>query len=453
MQMRDQTNHLAAFAGMDVQCALTLAAHVIGCLMLIARAGLASDAPADQEPIRYSSPEVHDPIARLQERLDRGDAVLKFDRQHGYLRSVLELLEVSVSSQGLVYSKTSFQRDRISPETPRAVYFGDDVYLGWVQYGEVVEVSAVDPQKGAIFYTLAQQPQERPRFRRQTHECLQCHDSSLSQGVPGHFVRSVYPDPRGQPILSAGTFVTGHQSPLRERWGGWYVTGRHGAQVHMGNLIVRDREQRERPEKIDLAAGGNLDSLQGECDITPYLAPTSDLVALMVLEHQTQMHNLLTRANHQTRLALRDEAVLLKALGRDAPARLDSTASRIRSVGEPLVRYLLFADEAPLLEPVSGSSAFARDFAARGPRDARGRSLREFDLSRRMFRYPLSYLIYSESFDGLPQEMQDYVFGRLWTILSGRETSGKFERLSADDRRAIIEILRETKPGLPDEWR
>ena len=196
----------------------------------------------------------------------------------------------------LSFPRPASRQRRISPETPRAIYFGDDVYVGWVQLGEVLELTAIDSQKGAIFYTLPQEPVDRPQFRRQTHDCLQCHDSSLSKGVPGPFVRSVYPDPRGQPILSSGTFITGHQSPLRERWGGWYVTGTHGKQVHMGNLLVREREHRDRPEKIDLTASGNRTDLGGLCDTTPYLALISDIVALMVLEHQTQMQTLLTRS-------------------------------------------------------------------------------------------------------------------------------------------------------------
>lgn len=413
----------------------------------------ASDFDADREPISYSSAQLDDPVSRLQQRLDRGEAELHYDRQHGYLKSVLEQLNVPISSQGLVFSKTSFQRDRITPETPRALYFNDDVYIGWVQRGDVVEVSAVDSQKGAVFYTLSQHPDDHPRFQRQTHECLQCHDSSLTQQVPGHLVRSVYPDSRGQPILSAGTFVSGHQSPIRERWGGWYVTGTHGRQVHMGNVVIRDRKEAAHPAKIDLTGGANCTDLAGRCDTAPYLSPHSDIVSLMVLEHQTQMHNLLTRANYQTRLALRDEVALAQALGRAAGERLDSTRSRIRSVGEPLVRYLLFADEAPLAEPVAGTSPFTSEFSARGPRDKKGRSLRDFDLTRRMFRYPLSYLIYSAAFESQPGPLKEYVYDRLWQILHGEDRSGRFSNLTEDDRRAILEIVRDTKPDLPDSWR
>jgi len=407
----------------------------------------------EQEPVSYSSPAVDDAVARLQKRLDAGEAILKYDDCNGYLRSVLELLEIPVSSQMLVFSKTSFQRDRISPAAPRAVYFNDSAYVGSVQQGEVIEISAVDPQKGSIFYTLDQQPAERPVFRRQTHNCLQCHDSSMSLGVPGHVVRSVWPDANGLPILSAGTFVTNHSSPLYERWGGWYVTGTHGDLRHMGNVCVPRSRDHQSPAAIDRSSGANVVDLAERCDIAPYLAPHSDIVALMVFEHQTHAQNLITRANHQTRFALRDEETMNRALGRAADERLDSTTSRIKSACEPLVAYLLFAEEVPLSATIQGTSTFAAEFAGRGPRDSRGRSLRDFDLERRMFRYPLSYVFYSDAFSALPGAAKDYIHRRLWQVLAGEDTSRKFSHLTEPVRQAVLEIVRETVPDLPDYWK
>jgi hypothetical protein len=417
------------------------------------RASAQYGATYEQEPVSYGSPEVNDPVARLQKRLDAGEAVLKYDDRQGYLRSVLEHLEIPVSSQMLVFSKTSFQRDRISPAAPRAVYFNDSTYIGSVQQGDVIEVSAVDPQKGAIFYTLDQQLAERPVFRRQTHNCLQCHDSSMSLGVPGHVVRSVYTDANGLPILSAGTFVTNHSSPLSERWGGWYVTGTHGDLRHMGNVCVPRPADHRAPPAIDRSSGANLVSLAERCETSPYLSPHSDIVALMVFEHQTHGQNLITRANHQTRFALRDQEMMNRALGRAADERLDSTTSRIKSACEPLVAYLLFADEMPLSAKIEGTSSFAADFSARGPRDSRGRSLQDFDLEHRMFRYPVSYLIYSEAFGALPAAAKDYVYRRLWQVLSGEDTSQKFKHLTEPVRQAIIEIVRETLGDLPVYWK
>ena len=402
-------------------------------------------------PVNYRETEPDNVVSRLQKRIDAGKVDLKYDAEHGFLRSVLAELNVPLSSQVLVFTKTSLQRQRIAPKTPRALYFNDDVYIGFCQNGDVMEVSAVDPQLGTVFYTLTQKnPIEKPRFVRQYDSCLICHGASLTRGVPGHMVRSVYPDDGGYPILSAGTFRTDHTSPLKERWGGWYVTGTSAGQTHLGNCIVRDNE---RPEDIDNTAGSNVTNLRGRFKTSAYLTPHSDIVALMVMEHQAEAHNLITRANFQTRVALHDETQLNKELGKPAGHRWESTTSRIKSAAEPLVKYLLFSGEAKLTGAVRGTSGFAEEFAKKGPKDPQGRSLRDFDLERRMFRYPCSYLIYSPAFDAMPAEAKDYVYRRLWDVLNGKDPSPDFAHLSAADRKAILEILIATKPNLPDYWK
>jgi hypothetical protein len=302
-----------------------------------------------------------------------------------------------------------------------------------------------------VFYTLDQTEAERPRFIRQTDHCLQCHGSTATRGVPGHLVRSVYTASDGEPVLSLGSFRVNHATPLKQRWGGWYVTGTHGKQTHLGNLILRDPP--ERPEDIDNRDGQNCARLPGRLDATKYLSPHSDIVALMVLEHQAQAHNLIARASFETRLAMYQNADFNRALGKPADFVWDSTQSRIQSAGGELLRYLLFCDEAPLGDPVKGTSTFAADFAARGPRDRKGRSLRDFDLRRRMFKYPCSYVIYSPAFDALPAEVKGYVLQRLGKVLTGQDTSTAYKHLSAEDRKAILEILRETKPALTEGWK
>jgi hypothetical protein len=303
---------------------------------------------------------------------------------------------------------------------------------------------------GTVFYTLDQEPVDKPAFRRQTDNCLMCHGSSATQNIPGHVVRSVFPDPQGQPILSSGSFRIDHTSPFEKRWGGWYVTGTHGRMEHLGNLIIGGRAA---PERIDNAAGLNRQQLPTAVDATQYLTPHSDIVALMVLEHQTQGHNLITRANFLSRMALFQQEELNRALGKPQDERWDSTTSRIKDAGEPLVKYLLFHNEAKLTDKVSGTSEFAEEFQARGPRDAEGRSLRDLDLERRLFRYPCSYLVYSASFRQLPDVMREYVWQRMWEVLSGRDTSKDFAHLSSADRQAIVKILRDTHPELPDYWK
>lgn len=404
----------------------------------------------EQEPINYSTAPVNDPVARLQKTLDEGTVKLEFDKELGYLKSVLQSLDISPSSQMLVFSKTSFQLSRISPSTPRAIYFNDDVYIGWVQGGDVIEVSSVDAQQGTIFYTLAQRESESPRFVRDGGDCLSCHASSRTRDVPGSLVRSVYPSPTGQPHFDAGTFRTNHSSPFAERWGGWYVTGTHGVQRHMGNAIASDSDD---PEQLDKETNANLNELSKLVDTSPYLTPHSDIVALMVLEHQTDMHNLITRANYDTRRALRDAAVLNELLGEPAEHLSPTIKRRIANAGEKLLKYMLFVDEAALTDGIQGTSAFAKEFSSRGPRDSEGRSLRELDLKRRLFKYPCSYLIYSEAFDGLPKEVKHHVYDRFREVLAQGNADEDFSHLSPADRSAISEILQETKQGLADYWK
>ena len=102
---------------------------------------------------------------------------------------------------------------------------------------------------------------------------------------------------------------------------------------------------------------------------------------------------------------------------------------------------------------ITSTPGFAKDFVRRGPRDAKGRSLRDFDLERRLFKYPCSYLIYSAAFDGMPADVREYVLRRLYEVLTGADRAPEFAHLSAADRKAILEILVATKPNLPDYWR
>jgi hypothetical protein len=257
-------------------------------------------------------------------------------------------------------------------------------------------------------------------------------------------------DTSGLPILSAGSYRIDQTSPIKQRWGGWYVTGTHGDQKHLGNLIVTDTS---KPESSDNSAGMNVTALADRFDTSKYLTSHSDIVALMVVEHQTGMHNRIAQASFAARRALFDEKVMDDAFNEPTDQLRDSTIRRIKNASEPLLQYLLFSEEAPTTQRIAGTSGFAEDFSARGPRDSRGRSLRDLDLEHRLFKYPCSYLIYSEAFDALPDPLRNHVWRRLWEILNGQDTSGRFAHLSADDRQAILEILCETKQGLPDYWK
>lgn len=395
-------------------------------------------APTDIAPLS-------DSISRLQQRIDQGEVKLTYDGSHGWLESVLRELHVPINSQGLVFSKTSFQPAHISPRTPRAVYFNDDLYVGWVQGGAVLEIASIDPKNGTVFYSLPQRKTDRPRFVRETSSCLECHQSQTTGDIPGLLMRSVYPDADGMPVLPAGTFVTTEQSPLKERWGGWYMDG-NLPDPGMGNGMVSDLDH---PDHLTQS----MASLDQQFDVAPYLGGHSDAVALLVLAHQTHLHNLMSRAAAGTRAALKDDAAIRRVLHEDAAAHSDTYDIRLKSACEPVVEGLLFSGEAPLGGDVKGSTDFAREFASRGPRDPAGRSLRDFDLHTRLFKYPCSYLIYSDQFEALPDEAKHYIYRRLWQVLTGRDDSAAFANLSDAQRDAIYQILLGTKTDLPPYWK
>jgi hypothetical protein len=406
--------------------------------------------PFSDAPIHYRSNDLSDPVAKLQKRLDAGEASLDFDDRQGYLKSVLEQLKIPVSSQTLVFSKTSFQYKKISPQTPRALYFNDDVYIGFVHDGKALEVVSFDPAQGAIFYLLDARKVDKPVFQRAELDCTQCHIAPATRDVPGVLLRSIFPSAAGTQVMKSTSFVTGQDSPIKDRWGGWYVTGTSGHQQHMGNVIVQDREH---PEFLDRTAGTNVTDLAGRFDKSIYLTADSDIVAHLVLAHQTQMHNLITETNYKTRIALYDEQQHQKGVSLQSSGSLSEEVRRqYEEPAEALVQYLLFANEVPLNDRVRGTSLFAEQFAAIGPRDARGRSLRDFDLRTRIFKYPCSYLIYSESFDALPEPAKQFVYHRLFQVLTEQDRSKTFARLSHRDRRSIFEILLATKKRLPAEW-
>lgn len=419
-------------------------------LVLLAVVAASPAADLDAPPIQYATADTDNVVTDLQRKLKAKAATLKADDEFGHLKAVLAAFDVPASSQVLVFSKTSLQRSRIGPKTPRAIYFNDHVSVGFCRSGEVLEVAAADPNLGTVFYTLDQNPEKAPRFTRQTESCLICHGSSRNQGFPGHLIRSVSADRSGELVLSRGSKTVDHSTPFEDRWGGWYVTGTSGRQTHQGNQVVGGWNW---AEKDNQPANENVTDLRPYFTAADYLTPHSDLVALMVLEHQGEAHNRLTRANFQTRQALHEQAELNKAFNEPANTRSESITKRIHWACEPVVKYLLFCDEAKLTEPVAGTSGFTKEFAARGPFDAKKRSLREFDLKTRLFKYPLSYAIYSKPFDGLPAEAKERVYRRLWEVLTGQDTSKEFAHLSADDRRAVIEILRDTRPDLPAYWR
>ena len=377
--------------------------------------------------IGYRTQPLRNPVADLQDRLAAGTVELAFDARPGigYLPDVLRELGVPVESQLLVYSKTSLQQRLITPQRPRALYFNDQVAVGSVQDG-IIEIAVQDEKQGAVFYTLERVDAE-PRLERQGG-CLGCHYANATLGVPGFFARSIPTAADGQILPWLGNLTVDHATPVAERWGGWYVTGDVGSLPHYGNALISDN----RAQALPVLPVGVPEQLPAPL-AAGYLTPFSDAVAHLVFEHQLEAMNVLTRVGWEYRVA-----------GPEGSA----AASLERSV-EDAVDYLLFVGESKI-ERVRGTSGFAEKFSALGPRDSRGRSLRDLQLDGRLMRYPLSYMIYSRAFDGLPQEARNAMYRRLWAVLSGRADAARYAKLLPADREAIIEILVATKTGLPE---
>jgi hypothetical protein len=404
------------------------AAAALGALLCAVAAAQTVPEPLDilHPAIAYGRAEARDSAAVLARRLDLGEVELPFDRRTGYLRGVLEQLDIPVESQVAVYSKTSLQSAIVSPANPRVIYFNDATAVAWMP-GGFIEIASQDPQQGTRFYMLPQAPGAQ-LFA--DNRCLGCHHSVAAGGVPGLLVRSIPTAADGALLPWLGNATPDHRTPLEERWGGWYVTGAHGRRHHLGNLKLSNRRAQALPA---WSADRALETLAGEIDTDKYLSPHSDAVALLVFEHQATAMNLLTRTGWLSRIASHDKR---------------SASPDVEAAVAELVDYFLFVGEAPL-DGVRGTSGYAEYFSARGPRDSRGRSLRDLDLRTRLLRYPCSYMIYSAAFDALPDDIRERVYRRLKGVLSGEEAAAKYAHLSAADRQAILDILRETKSGIP----
>ena len=389
------------------------------------------NSPMDPEhpAVAYSSRSTTTLVDTLSDRLQSGQASLPFEPIAGHLRPLLEALDVRLDSQVVVFSKTSLQSDRIRAGNPRAIYFNDTVMVGWVR-GGFIEIAAQDPQQGAVFYRVLQAQTGNTAIFRD-NRCLQCHNSFATLGVPGFLAKSVPSAIDGSTLPWLGNGLTDHRSPINERWGGWFVTGA-GLSRHLGNAPVTDRNIDEvRVEDVNVS----LPNLRSRFDTTAYLSPHSDAVALLVFNHQLRMMNLLTRIGWEART--------LAHTGRSEAASVS-----LRDLAIETVDYMLFVDEARL-SGVTGSSGFAESFRARGPRDSKGRSLRDLELKQRLFRHSCSYMIYSPAFEQLPAAAKSAIYARMWEVLSGAARGPKYSRLSAAERTAIVEILRETKTDLP----
>lgn len=395
-------------------------------------------------PIHYSDSVPKDPIQDLVKRLKAGQAKVNRTDAWTLLRDLRQQLGIPDESQVLVFSKTSKQNERISPRTPRILWFGDETYLGYTLGGSI-EIASVDPRLGPVFYLL--EPDEAPAKPLQFHRdqsCLSCHGGPFTPGVPGVLVRSVFPGQTGHPILSQGSTVVDSTTPFSDRWGGWYVTGKHGTSTHRGNVTAT--ENPDNTCDMPVEQGANLTSLTALFDTAPYPRPSSDIVALMVLEHQTSVQNVLTKAHHTALRAMHMQASLQKELGEPVQTLPVGTAQRIIGhSAEDVLDALLFKDEAPLPEGgIEGDETFQTAFGKNALRTAEGRSLKDFQLLTRLFKYRCSYMIHSQTFARMQPDLKRAVLSRLDLILKGEDGSDRYSYLAESERKHIRKILAET---------
>jgi hypothetical protein len=384
--------------------------------------------------IAYAAGAEGNAIADLLEKLETGDITIAYEAPRGYLDSLLEAMDISPTSQVLVFSRTSLQAPYISSKTPRAIYFNDHTYVAWVQGSERLEVLTIDSRRGPVFFTVHNASGKPLAVEREGIRCMACHDSAGMRlgGVPKVQLLSSPVDGQVNPPLRDGPVEVTHATAIEDRWGGWFVSGSLGSQLHVGNLPLAGAPD---PTVRNIHNRSNLNGLQGYIDATPYLTDKSDIVALLTLEHQAYVQNLITSTRYEvSTISAVADARRWSDLQPEQQAALQPSLDR-------LVAAITFQDERKLLGHIRGGAGFEAPFMARGPADAKGRSLREFDLRRRTYRYPLSYLIYSKQFDDLPAALKDHVYRR---IVAAFHTPSGDESLDAD-RKAALEILAATK--------
>lgn len=390
----------------------------------------------EMSPIDYSKSTPADRIEALNSEWKSRPDLWKDVAPLDLLRRILAELDIPESSQVLVFSKTSLQNPRITPSNPRALYHGMNAYVGYVPGGDI-EVITEDPNLGFVYRVFGTADRER-LFVRQTEDCFSCHANGRTEDVPGVLVRSVFPDGEGRPLLAFGSHLVDHATPIQDRWGGYYVTGSVGM-PHLGNRTYQDGPQ-PSPEQRD------IDKLPAGVDVRGYLRPTSDVVSLLVLEHQCRIHNLL----HAAGLNYRRAGFMERLLDPESDLTRGSAATIARSFAEKIVGAMFYADEAELGDGVEGDARYQDDFRKSLPAARDGKSLGDFRLLGRMMKLRCSHMVYSEAFRNLPAAVRAAVLRRMREVLTADSPAQEFAYLKPRERREIDQILTETLPGYPE---
>ncbi|HYF36836.1 MAG TPA: hypothetical protein VD994_16185 [Prosthecobacter sp.] len=387
-------------------------------------------------PHRYLDHEPADRFSLLKKQLESGAVKLDTDSDKGFLASLLKALDIPVSSQLLVFSASSFQSGIINPRNPRALYFNEDTYVGYVPGGSV-EIISMDPEMGGIFYIFERLSPGRLPTMGRSEKCFNCHAGNATRRVPGLIVESLLPMVTSGASLEAyRSDEQGHHIALEKRFGGWHLTGEHHLKNTHANLMGRSLQGRGF-EKIPVEPGQLW-------DLDRHLRPTSDILPHLVHEHQIGFENRVFHA-----------AYVMRQLLADGRGNLPMSAKEeVDQLADELARYILFADEAKLpAQGVAGDPAFITEFQRNKKPAAGGVSLKDFDLRNRIFKFRCSYMLYTESWLKLPQALKERVYYKMAEGLREQNANPVYAHLAADEKRAIRTILKETLPGLPSWWR
>ncbi|MDB4722026.1 hypothetical protein OAF65_09935 [Verrucomicrobiales bacterium] len=372
-------------------------------------------------------------MSELLKRVRKGE--INLDEKSGItlVRRLLEELKISETSQILVFSRTSLQRGAVSPTNPRAIYFNDEVYLGWMPNGRI-EIASSDPEKGFIFFFQRELSDRKAPLFSRDRVCIQCHAGSATNFLPGPLGRSVFPDSKGRSLKSVDTFeLIGHGVPVHERWGGWYVTHAHQDLNHMGNAIAIKENGELKLQRKDSSKG-----LNNFFNTSNYPVSTSDIEALLIFDHQVQMQFVLIESAYKIRQAIFDSQEV------SDQKKVTNLNVLLKEVTESIVSELLFKEEFPLggkVVDTSQAGKFVTEFKAKGKTDSMGRSLRDLDLQGRLFKYRCSYMIYSKSFSAFPEILKNSVLNRIKEIMTSESPQLGYEYLEVEEKRAIFDIL------------
>ena len=406
--------------------------NMVRYVLLLALLLLADNAEAarrvrdfEKAPHNYWTRPLTDRFTQFKTALESGKLSLDRSSEKAFVVSLLKALNISPATQTLVYSTTSLQLRRISPRNPRALYFNEDVYVGWVPGGQI-EIASIDPALGGIFYIFdIPRGREAPiRIERSTR-CFNCHAEFEIGRIPGLLIKSVIPGPGGGSLESFRGDQTGHSIPFKDRFGGWHLTGKHGITEHWGNLVGE-------LSPTGLKKYANPPGRQFRWETYP--VATSDVLAQLLHEHQVGFVNRAVKATYDVRGAL---------VKGDAKGQIVQHA-------DILTRYLLFTNEVRLpTGGIEGDPALKAHFLKNARKTKLGVSLRQFNLHTHLFKYRCSYMIHSVAFSGLPGPLKKRVLLNLRAALDPVKSHPASGHIPVGEKKAIGLILTSTLDNYP----